>query len=265
LQIALTGCFREIGVPNQLDKNSALYFDSSINRFQNSGSSSQLMTFNWQSDSASSWQLQSQIHKGLLHCDVSSILSYYEKMSSLYPDLVSFCSEAQGYNETLHQHTTFVKMKTTSVDNRCWPASAIWMGRNLGTRRVINTRNVSQVHHVVVPFTKWESEKNELDWLVPDTKTVIHGILTTLALRMCRPVAGGIVGGGFGVRRDTCSHFDLNRLTANPITDTSSSAHVPFVENFRTSLSCSIYFVIPGFMKCASSFLFEGITMFDFD
>jgi hypothetical protein len=226
-------------------------FTTSNLRFQEA---SPLVTFEWQSASASQWQSQPHfLHESALggNCFVDESMRYLRALSANYPDFYHMCSSSFSLialgNSALHD----------PPDNNRFHVSAVWMGRNLGVTLLSLQTRSSNVSYVSVPFTKWESKKRALDWLVPAPDTVLRSLLNVVEAQMCNPIGEHAV-------TDTntdgkCFLFDANLLTT-AVTPHLSGRPAP-LELSRRGKACSINFVIPGFMKCATSFLFEGTVM----
>lgn len=243
----MTECFAK-HAPNQLSSNDA-------------GSSIQMAvveTFDWRSENASHWQqLPLQSTDSASQHFVYQVSTYLNLMSAAHPDLVSSCADTSGWQDNT--------ALTTSPNINSFHTSAIWLGRNVGvTGRSPSGRNASLAPQAnVVPFTKWESERAVLDWFVPSSRSVLHHLIETLGGHLCRDVKEPSVGAGAGV--GSCAHFSVSQLTRSPPPPPPewgrSLPAEPAASSFelsRAGLSCSINFVVPGFMKCASSFLFEG-------
>lgn len=218
---------------------------------------SSLLTFKWKSEVASAWQLQPLYSpvKSVLNCFVRNVFSFVKTMSSTYPDVISTCPTAYGLSEAGQD---FALNFSNSSAADALHISAIWLGRNLG-RKYSGNLLESQASKANVPFTMWESEKSTLDWFVPAESTMLHMLVNSVESRMCRPIGNIPIS---NLHRGTCTPFYSSVLSSTMPSatqrDTVLSRRNLIEERSRIGKACSINFVIPGFMKCASSFLFEG-------
>jgi hypothetical protein len=259
-QVLLTDCFAK-HASNQLKQEQQQEQEPStvplrppeLSSDDKTSVTSSLMTFHWQSERASHWQLQPLMStESVLNCFVRNVLAFFKAMSTTYPDLINMCTEAYNYDPVQD-----VALSNIEHNNE-FHISAIWLGRNLGEV----SGSPSEASRANVPFTKWESERSALDWLVPQRATVLHSLVNHVESRMCRPIAGHPMESSGG---SSCSSFDTAVLSNQPRPRReggSNSSGVPGQrERSRIGKSCSINFVIPGFMKCATSFLFEGMCL----
>jgi hypothetical protein len=259
-QIVFTNCFSQ-HAPNQLAQELPSTITSSSSTSDSVSGSSlarfSLLTFNWQSDLASSWQLQQMDSDSLdstLNCFVHRLSVFFKTLTNKFPDLAVSCPAAYDLDDATEDIILPDPQEVNYFDT-----SAVWLGRNLGFKWQNHT------HKVNVPFTKWEREKKTLDWFVPEKKSLLHHLVELVETRMCRPI------GGFDIsNRGSCLPFASDSLTSRSSgahghmdTSVSSQLGVHDGSNTRVGKSCSINFVIPGFMKCASSFLFEGTFRLD--
>lgn len=262
--MGLTSCFQQHRTPNQLRADPSGPIQAATGETKSSSSTASpnvLLTFNWKSEVASQWQLEPDLsspNESKTNFILHDALVYSNTVRSKYPEHVGFCPTSQS-RDTLNV------IDISHTDNN-FHTSAVWLGRNMGQVVGAKAQSVHQPRFraVVVPFTPWESEKSTLDWFVPPAGCVLHTLVTLVESCLCRHI-GGLQRDAGGAAK-MCSSFDstaLNTPDHSPgAVDVRLNGSVQQTDVYsRIGKSCSINFVIPGFMKCATSFLFEGTVM----
>ena len=216
-----------------------------LSQAKEGGGVEHLTPFDWKSNLASRWQLQSvhfaETHQSSISCDVHN---YLDEFGKLYPEQLPNCPFVhRNEDEYICQ-----KGSSRPVQLR---NTAIWLGRNMGQKVGFKSSNFSEMD--VVPFSKFESEKASLDWYIPQASTVLHSLIQDIESHLCNPIGSERISD-----ETTCHSYSPKVLTRQPSL-TSESLHF---SNSRIGKSCSINFVIPGFMKCATSFVFEGAVYY---